>query len=289
VSRLESDVPAEYQGTAAWLPQHDPAAASVLAAGGAFSDPPPNFADLSLEWPEPVAAAQAIPAGRVPFNLRADAVLSYTVISGSAGQVLRSTGSLRPEPATAHGAQGLDDAFVAAYDWMRWQMHRHLPGYSGGFPIWVWARTTRRDLVSTAQDMARRSPGSVLITLRIPRDQLLLSDYFTWHDVLNGSPAVPVKCAGCGTRHCEDAECWDRWFDVWFDRWSAQIPLGDDNTQLPWWCWPPDLQARLFASWEAVHSLRTRFPVQGCVERIEYAWVQAVSPLRSSRRARMPI
>jgi hypothetical protein len=281
VSGLESrGAETGYRGARAWLPQHDPAAASTLAAGGADCDPPEDWADRSPVWPDPVAAAQAIPAGRLPFNLNADAVLSYTVINGPAGQVLQSTGSLRPQPLTDQHAQELGDAFVAAYDWMRWQMHRHILGYTGGFPLWVWARTTRRDLVSTAQDMARESPGSVLICLRIPRTQLLLTDYFTWHDVLNGSPAVPVDCVGCGTRHCDDAECWDRWFDGWFDGWGAQIPPADDGARLPWWCWPPDLQTRLFASWEAVHSLRRRFPVQGCVERIEYAWVQAIRPLR---------
>ena len=213
-------------------------------------------------------------------------MLCYTVISGDALEELGTAGSVRPVPVRSGGGQAMDDSFAAAYDWMRWQMHRHIPDYAGGFPLWVWARTSRRDLVSTADDMAAQSPGSALVTLRIPREQLLIADYLTWHDVLMGSPPSPsnVSAAGPGTVM---TACYDRWFDDWYDRWNAQVPQDEVGAQLPWWCWPPHLQTRLFESWEAIRSLQRGSPVQGCVEHIREAWVLALSPLRvtSSRKA----
>ena len=240
--------------------------------------------ESALRWGEPVVAAQAVPAGRIPFDLSAEAVFCYTVISDQALRVLHRAGSVRPEPVKLSGDQARDDSFAAAYDWMRWQMHRHIQGYAGGFPIWVWARTSRRDLVGTVNDMAAQSPGSALVTLRIPRDQLLLTDYLTWHDVLNGSPTVPIECVGCGTPNCDDASCFDRWFDDWYDRWTAQIPEDEAGAQLPWWCWPTDLQARLFESWEAILALQRGSLVQGCVEHLREEWVQALSLLRVTSR-----
>ena len=274
----------------------------MLASGEVGSEPPGQVVDAqavesqavesqavesALRWGEPVVAAQAVPAGRIPFDLSGEAVLCYTVISGEALRVLHRVGSVRPEPVKFGGDQAMDDSFAAAYDWMRWQLHRHIQGYAGGFPIWVWARTSRRDLVSTVDDLAGQSPGSALLTLRIPRDRLLLTDYLTWHDVLNGSPTVPIECVGCGTSHCDDAGCFDRWFDSWYDRWTAQIPQDEDGTQLPWWCWPPHLQARLFDSWEAVRSLQRGSLVQGCVEQLREEWVQALSALRVTSRRKV--
>ena len=206
--------------------------------------------------------------GPAPVRPQRQALLCYTVISGEALRVLRSVGSVRPESVPIGGDQAIDDSFVAAYDWMRWQMHRHIQGYAGGFPIWVWARTSRRDLVSTVNDMAGQSPGSALVTLRIPRERLLLTNYLTWHDVLNGNPSIPIECVGCGTSHCANASCFDSWFDAWHHRWNAQMPQDADGAQLPWWCWPPPLQARLFDSWDGIRSLRPGSLVQGCVEHL---------------------
>jgi hypothetical protein len=259
----------------------------VLAAGELqveASEAAGHAVDSIVPREEPVLAARAVPAGRIPFDLGASAVLCYTVVSDDAVDVLSRTGSVRPERVLFDGGDEFDDSFVAAYDWMRWQMHRHIHGYTGGFPIWVWARIGRRDLVSTVNEMAAQNAGSTLVELRIPREQLLLTDYLTWHDVLNGSPAIPVVCVGCGTLHCDDASCLDGWFDDWYDRWSTDVPRDEDGAKLPWWCWPPPMQARLFDGWDTIRSLRPGWTVQGCVERIRGEWVQAIHPLRVTTR-----
>lgn len=151
-------------------------------------------------------------------------------------------------------------------------MHLHLADYGGDFPMWVWARTRRRDLVNTVKSAARHSPGSVLVTLRIPRARLLLTDYVRWHDVLNGIPSFPATCPNCGRPHCNGD-----WFDPWSDAWDARVPRSDEGDQLPWWSWPPSLQAELFRSWDMVREIGPRCQVQGGVETLPADWVTAAN------------
>jgi Domain of unknown function (DUF3841) len=54
-------------------------------------------------------------------------------------------------------------AFLPAYQWMMGQMARRLPGYGGGYPVWVWRRP-KPDLRRTANAPAghpRRAPDTV--------------------------------------------------------------------------------------------------------------------------------
>lgn len=141
--------------------------------------------------------------------------------------------------------------------------------------MWVWARLPRTDLVDTVRDAVRDGGGSVLVTLVIPRGQLLLTDYLEWHTVLNGQPSPPLECPQCGTRHCNNPVCHDGWFDRWSEDWDEQARRAGVDLGRPWWTWPEPAQTQLLASWENVFSPPRRRPLQGCVEFIRAGWVRA--------------
>lgn len=275
-----------YGGVTSWLGAHDQKVAGLLAASDDVPRPDEEPARPSgmraarrLDAGEPVPADRCVPAGRQPFDLGADRLHVVTVVSAGAFAVLEETGTLAPVREVVPAAGDLD-AFAAAYDWMRWQMALHLEGYRGGFPLWVWARIRRTDLVSNLRAVATPSPGSVVVTCSVPREHLLLTDYLGWHDVPNGSPSLPATCPLCGTAFCDDPARLDRWHGGWHDAWDAPVPRGDQGHRRPWWEWPAELRSELFATWEVVRQVRRRWPVQGCVERLDAAWVSSVSRSR---------
>lgn len=49
--------------------------------------------------------------------------------------------------------------FAAASEWMRWQMAQHVSGYNGGFPVWLWVRLRRDDLVCNLRPRRHGLPG----------------------------------------------------------------------------------------------------------------------------------
>ena len=75
-----------------------------------------------------------------------------------------------------------------AYRWMSDQMRLRLPPHHARFPLWGWYRwqgtkQCRPDLRASGH-LARGLPG-VRIELELPEDSALLSDFDSWHCVLN--------------------------------------------------------------------------------------------------------
>lgn len=275
---------ATYSGSQAWLPAHDARAARLLLAaegrgggGGGASGPAVDLDTLGEATP--LRPDECVPAGRQPFNIAADRVHAVTLLSRAALRVLSRSGSVAPRAVDLPFNTDLP-GFAAAYDWMRWQMVRDVPGYGGGFPIWLWVRISRRDLVGNLRAGRRAAGGgSSLVTASVPRDRLLMTDYMAWHDVLNGLPSLPMTCPVCGRQYCEAPTCLDRWYDPWSDTWQARAPKNDRGDSIPWWNWPVPLREELLASWAAVKEVRPRRPVQACVERLDARWVTSVRSL----------
>ena len=71
--------------------------------------------------------------------------------------------------------------FADAYEWMKKQMQERLPGYSGEQPVWLW--TEKPDLRSTKY--AESGSEIVRLTIELPSEKVLLSDFDGWHMVLN--------------------------------------------------------------------------------------------------------
>jgi hypothetical protein len=68
--------------------------------------------------------------------------------------------------------------WIEQYQWMREQMAKRVPRFSGDLP--VWAYVSRPNL---RQQPYR--PDSVLIVADVPRTRMLISDHSTWHIPLN--------------------------------------------------------------------------------------------------------
>lgn len=73
---------------------------------------------------------------------------------------------------------GRAEVIDEAYRWIRAAAARR--GLGDTWPVWLWAKTTRYELVRQARYAARHEPGVALITARIPRRRLLLSESYAW-------------------------------------------------------------------------------------------------------------
>lgn len=82
-----------------------------------------------------------------------------------------------------------DRDFRLAYDWMRGQMARRIPGYGGGYPWWAWIQwdpsRPRPDLRARANHYFAPGTPSVRLELELPDVEVLPSDFELWHFVLN--------------------------------------------------------------------------------------------------------
>lgn len=132
--------------------------------------------------------------------------------------------------------------FAEAYRWMKREMDRRLPT-SGDGMVWMWAATTRRDLLGSA----RRARGDVLVSVRIPRKHVLLSHFGDWHCVLNRTLLIP------GDRDAPWPD-WETHCDRVWDDWSERTR---DCFQSPLKAWPEPLREELERSWQAIFDPAT--------------------------------
>jgi hypothetical protein len=212
-SASSPDAVGGYRGVAGWLPAHDAAVAAVLSAAHSASEQTPASCQVRrrarprLPAARTVPAAQAVPRGRLGYRTSGDPLLCHALIDAGAYEQLRSTGRVGPDAAHVRGSEVSSPEFAAAYDWMRWQMHRRIDGYTGRYPMWLWARIRRYDLTSLVRHSAAEFPGQVLLTLRVPAGRVVLSDFMAWHSVLNGGAEVPLDCPVCGRPRCNEQAC----------------------------------------------------------------------------------
>lgn len=146
---------------------------------------------------------------------------------------LTANGLLVPDPARA------ESDYAEAYAWMLRQMDQRLPT-SGASALWLWARRRREDLVGSCQ----LSPGRVLLTCRIPREHVLLSEFSDWHNVLNGFPNVYLLPDEAVEEYGDRLEAVLDWYE---SAAGTQHLWG-----LPRASWPPGLRGRLESSWEGI-------------------------------------
>ena len=132
--------------------------------------------------------------------------------------------------------------FQEAYAWMLRQMDQRLPGQPGGL-LWLWLTATR----SRLRDDARHARGEVLLTVRVAKDHVLLSEFLDWHAVLNRSLHVPPLPG-------ESDEAWEaRWSPIDEDFDERAKPYRKE----PIAAWPEALRAEIESSWEAIFDPAT--------------------------------
>jgi hypothetical protein len=175
----------------------------------------------------------ALPPGRIAYDIGAPVLLLHTLQSEDAFEELLFTGRIAPDPAR------FEPDFADAYAWMFRQMDQRLSTQGDG-ALWLWAKIRRQDLLSNCS----RSRGKVLLTCRVPRKRVLLSEFNDWHRVLNGSPNV-LPLPG----ECDDAygDRLHALLDDFFARVRA-TGVRDDAVNT----WPEDLRQEIEASWESI-------------------------------------
>ncbi|WP_307297502.1 DUF3841 domain-containing protein [Microbacterium natoriense] len=178
-------------------------------------------------------AEQAVPPGRVGFDLDADVLLLHTIQANAAVDELRKNGVLRPRP--EHTAS----EWPEAYAWMNRMMGERLPT-SGSTAVWLWAQIRRDDLIRNCG----RARGQVLLTCRIPRERVLLSQFDEWHSVLNSFPAIPILPDE------SDAE-YDARYTALTDAFLVRREAGG-HRNVPVSQWPADLRRDTELSWECI-------------------------------------
>jgi hypothetical protein len=178
----------------------------------------------------------AAPPVRVVSKPGAEVLTMYTIQSGEAYETLARDGVLIGDSSLGW------DHVQEAYAWMLRQMERRLPGSGAGL-LWLWPAATREQL----RDSAKHSRGGVMLTVKVARERVLLSEFSDWHSSLNRSVLVPQMPGETG--------------DEWDQRWTT---LDDDfraraepYDSLPISEWPTDLRAEIEASWEAIFDPAT--------------------------------
>jgi hypothetical protein len=179
------------------------------------------------------SAGEAAARGRMGYDISADRLLLHRIQTEEAFDALLSSGVLMPDKAFA------EPSFAEAYDWMLRQMAARLPTAGNG-AVWFWARTTRRDLM----DSCRQSSGSVLLTCRVPRELVLFSHFFDWHNVLNRQLQLPALRGESDDAYCSR-------MDRVLDDFKARLQTGgagDSGIEH----WPEDLRNEIEKSWEHI-------------------------------------
>lgn len=92
------------------------------------------------------------------------------------------------------------------------QMQHRVPGYRGGWPVWFWY-TPKPDLRSSGH--LQKGTHAVRLELEIPAARALLSDFESWHCVLNNGYLALAENTYIDNATQQQIEAsWPRVFDL---------------------------------------------------------------------------
>jgi hypothetical protein len=84
-----------------------------------------------------------------------------------------------------------EENFQEAYDWLAKMARKHKKFDCNGRPIWCWTKRPDMRTYKFISDPSRpKKEKYVLLTLEVPANRVLLSEFGLWHCVLNKSPVV---------------------------------------------------------------------------------------------------
>ncbi|MFT4234454.1 MAG: DUF3841 domain-containing protein [Microbacterium sp.] len=176
------------------------------------------------------------PPAHVVSSPGADMLTMYTIQTRDAYETLACDGVL-----VGDSTRGWPE-YQEAYGWMLREMDRRLPSTDGGL-LWLWPKATRRVL----SDNAKHARGEVLLTVRMPREQVLLSEFVDWHCVLNRFLHIPQHPG-------ESDQAWERRGDAVHDGFDARArPFSEAPIEQ----WPNGLRAEIEGSWQAIFDPTT--------------------------------
>lgn len=112
-------------------------------------------------------------------------MLLWTIQNYTAYENMQKTGLLT----ASENHLFCEDDFKFAYDWMGDKMkeHRLMPSTRINYPVWAWyqweGKRKRRDMREAGH--AKRGEKIVQLTMEVPDEDVLLSDFDLFHYVLN--------------------------------------------------------------------------------------------------------
>jgi Domain of unknown function (DUF3841) len=191
---------------------------------------------------EPENAVQPDPIG---YDLDAADLLLHTVQAACAVDQLRNTGTLTPDPRLG------DEYNHEPCKWLSKQMTARLSTTGPGI-LWLWAQRTREKLV----EFCGSARGEVLLTCRVPRERVLLSNYEGWNAV-TGRTLAPTPPAPGESQ--SDALARNKAMSDSFD---ARLRDAEVQFGAPFEDWPSHLRAEAEQSWEGIFDHRQYGPLE---------------------------
>lgn len=154
-----------------------------------------------------------------------------------------------------------DFDWLTPYRWMRDQMAERLPEFSGDYPVWAYlARPNLRQ-------WRRFEKPTVKIVAEVPRARMLISDYDSWHCVLNSSPFTMTEEEDDWFDHLMETNI-EAFLEEARKTWVRIFELGDVRTT-------PEI-----ANW----ITREVSCLQACVDRIHLDEIVSVKEVHGRKR-----
>lgn len=156
-----------------------------------------------------------------------------------------------------------EELYLTAYQWMMQQMYERLgpPDPAARLPLWAWYQYSgrRKKPIARKHQLPKRQRG-YRVECDVPEEQVLLSDFMLWHQVLNNW-YLPTDLA--------DDEAFDREFDGISESQPDRIGRRQRAIEASW--------QRIFdLDWysEYICSPRNQQAIQACFWRLEMSQVK---------------
>ncbi len=159
-------------------------------------------------------------------------MLLWTIQSEAAYKSLEKYGTL-----TSDVSNVWEESFIPAYNWMRKQMTNKIGKAPNEhcYPIWAWYQweglRKRPDMRKHTRSFNHTKEKIYLLTLDVPDEEVLLSDFDNWHYVLGNWGLVYPYEDRVYTQE-EKEESWHHIFDITcsFDPTHNQMSLSTQAT-----------------------------------------------------------
>lgn len=158
----------------------------------------------------------------------------WTIQYREAYEEMLQTGVLRANPEYI-----TDEIFRESYNWMAEQMKKRIgdPPEGVKWPVWAWyqweGRRKRPDMRHHGRWSDKGAP-IVLLTIDVPDNQVLLSDFDYWHSVLNDGDIIFPYDENAVYSKEERQKSWENIFDYECTFSDEELP-GGLSTQATMW------------------------------------------------------
>lgn len=142
-------------------------------------------------------------------------MILWTIQHKCAYENMKKNGVLR-----ANEAHLFDDSFKEAYLWMSNQMKKRIGNSPEGviFPVWAWyqweGKRKRLDMRVHGRGWGAKGTPIVLLTVDVPENCVLLSDFDYWHFVLNDRDIIIPYCETAIYSQEVKLKSWENIFDI---------------------------------------------------------------------------